>query len=343
MNDLVSIIIPVFNVPEKYLRKSIESCIYQTYKNIQIILVDDGSTDGCQTICDKYEEFDSRITVIHQKNGGLSNARNTGQRCAKGKWITFVDGDDYLEKNAIEELILETQKEPNVDVVLSAAFKSGQKDIPLSNYDGLNNRQKYLNNDTLEQLKLVFRFEYGLGDVWGKLMKRSFLIEKEIFHDEDIRHGVEGIVFCTKLMGSASNVVFIKKYLYHYTSNPQSISFFVTPETITYTLKGVNRVNQILKQTKLYNEIKPFFYERVKYIIVSTTLRGVFNPKYHVNYSQRKHECSMFLKNTIINESLNEKAINCSFSRRIILFLLKFKLYRLVYIAAKINQRRLCR
>lgn len=102
-NSLITIIIPVYNI-EKYLRKCIESVIEQTYKNIEIILVDDGSMDNSGEICDQYKEKDSRILVIHKRNGGLSDARNSAIDIAKGKYLFFLDGDDYIEKDSIEYL-----------------------------------------------------------------------------------------------------------------------------------------------------------------------------------------------------------------------------------------------
>ena len=104
MGDLISVIVPVYNV-EKYIKKCLDSIIYQTYKNIEIILVDDGSTDNSGIICDVYKERDKRIKVIHKKNNGVSAARNTGIENANGKWISFVDSDDWIDKNYFEILI----------------------------------------------------------------------------------------------------------------------------------------------------------------------------------------------------------------------------------------------
>ena len=101
--DLISIVIPVYNVQD-YLNKCLDSVLNQTYNNIEIILVDDGSTDKSGEICDKYNEKDNRIQVIHKQNGGLSDARNVGIKNARGKYITFVDSDDYLELDYIEYL-----------------------------------------------------------------------------------------------------------------------------------------------------------------------------------------------------------------------------------------------
>lgn len=101
--DLISVIIPVYNV-EKYLRQCINSVINQTYHNIEIILVDDGSPDNCGKICEEYAQKDSRIKVIHKKNGGLSDARNAGIEIATGKYITFIDSDDDIVKEYVEYL-----------------------------------------------------------------------------------------------------------------------------------------------------------------------------------------------------------------------------------------------
>lgn len=102
---LVSIIVPVYKV-EKYLKKCVESILAQTYKNFELILVDDGSPDCCPAICDSYAEKDDRVTVIHKKNGGLSDARNVGIAIAKGDFICFIDSDDYVSENFLQLLLM---------------------------------------------------------------------------------------------------------------------------------------------------------------------------------------------------------------------------------------------
>lgn len=103
-NPLITIVVPIYNV-ERFLRPCIESILGQTYKNLEIILVDDGSTDSCGKICDKYEKIDSRILVIHQENKGLSEARNAGIDAATGEYIAFIDSDDYVRGNYTETLL----------------------------------------------------------------------------------------------------------------------------------------------------------------------------------------------------------------------------------------------
>ena len=114
-NSLVSIIIPIYNV-EQYLDRCIKSVINQTYKNIEIILVDDGSTDKCPEICDQYAQKDNRIVVIHKENGGLSSARNAGMKVLKGEYMLFADSDDWIKENTVEEL-LQIAIEHDVDFV----------------------------------------------------------------------------------------------------------------------------------------------------------------------------------------------------------------------------------
>lgn len=105
-NNLVSVIVPIYNV-EPYLRKCVDSILAQTYINLEVILVDDGSPDGCPAICDEYKEKDERVKVIHKSNGGLSDARNAGLDAMTGEYVTFVDSDDWLEFDVIQTLVNE--------------------------------------------------------------------------------------------------------------------------------------------------------------------------------------------------------------------------------------------
>ena len=103
MEDLISVIVPIYNI-EPYVNRCVESVVKQTYSNLEIILVDDGSEDNSPSICDKWKEKDSRIVVIHKANGGLSDARNAGMKISHGKFYSFVDGDDEISPNMLERL-----------------------------------------------------------------------------------------------------------------------------------------------------------------------------------------------------------------------------------------------
>ena len=123
MIDKVSIIVPVYNI-ENYIRVCVESILAQTYESFELILVDDGSKDNSGILCDEYAAIDSRVKVIHKENGGVSSARNTGLQQAKGKWIMYVDGDDWIEPDMIESLI-EAAKATEADLVFGDYMKYG--------------------------------------------------------------------------------------------------------------------------------------------------------------------------------------------------------------------------
>ena len=114
--DKISVILPVYKV-EKYIDQCMETVLNQTYRNLEIILVDDGSPDNCGSICDSYAEKDDRIVVIHKENGGAPAARNDALKIATGDWIAYVDPDDWIEKNAFEEALAAGQRD-NSDIVI---------------------------------------------------------------------------------------------------------------------------------------------------------------------------------------------------------------------------------
>jgi len=158
MNKLLSIIVPVYNV-EKYLERCLTSLLEQEYKDIEIILVDDGSTDSSGEICDSYAEKYNNIKVIHQSNGGLSAARNTGVKAAEGDYIAFVDSDDWVKPDMFSKLMGEAQLHPDVDMVkcgyCETDGKGYEKEILFSGSD----RQHLIEKDNL--LKY-----YGKGALW---------------------------------------------------------------------------------------------------------------------------------------------------------------------------------
>lgn len=155
MEELISIIVPIYNV-EKYIHRCVDSIINQTYKNLEIILVDDGSRDGCGIICDQYAELDHRVTVVHKSNAGLGYARNSGLDVATGEYVTFVDGDDYIGPAHIEtmySLIRETctdtciaghtkvyanRNEEHVNVCAGIVFRNDVKEQILPRMCGAN-------------------------------------------------------------------------------------------------------------------------------------------------------------------------------------------------------------
>lgn len=213
--DQISIVVPVYNV-ENYLSYCVESLRQQTYKNIEIILVDDGSTDSSGEICDQYAREDDRIKVLHIENGGLSNARNTGVKESSTDWIVFIDSDDYYDHRAIEYLV-ELRDKYRVDLVATPVIEVRNYE----NSDFLGDfREKYSGKlDRRTALEQMFYGNYVGTHSGGKLYKKEILLRFPYPNGmlyEDLALAYEHIAFCENIAVSDLN-------LYKYYRRPGSI------------------------------------------------------------------------------------------------------------------------
>ena len=175
MDNLISVIVPIYNV-EKYLDRCIKSIVNQSYKNLEIILVEDGSPDKCGEICDKWKKKDERIKVIHKENGGVSSARNVGLKYANGEYITFVDSDDWLKDDMIEHL-LKKLIDNNVDISICTCIVATNKSM----WDPNAGRKDCIITKK-EAIKRLLYKEFCV--VWGTLFSRNVI--EGIFFREDI-------------------------------------------------------------------------------------------------------------------------------------------------------------
>lgn len=203
-NDLVSIIVPIYNL-EKYIDKCIKSLISQTYRNIEKILVDDGSSDNSSNIIDRYKKMDKRICVIHKKNEGVSKARNTGIEASTGQYLSFVDGDDTVDENYIE-FLYKSLIQNNADI--SAC---GHKDIKDGKVIFETREIETITNNEIA-LKMLFETNYFSTSVWGKLFKRN-LFETNKF-DENLAIA-EDFDLLFKIFSDA-NIIYINTKEKHY-------------------------------------------------------------------------------------------------------------------------------
>lgn len=216
---MISIIIPIYKV-EQYLDECVTSIINQTYKDLEIILVDDGSPDNCPQMCDKWAKKDARIKVVHKKNGGLSSARNAGLKVATGEYIGFVDSDDYVDETMYEDLIQVMMQNEKTMVVSSPIIR---------NTDGVFTPYKvgtyeYKDGDTMsfsEYMKLFLGMNMD-ATVWNKLYKREFIqtMFREGRNNEDylfMYNNVKNLYDSDKLLAVSAHAH------YYYRDNAQSI------------------------------------------------------------------------------------------------------------------------
>ena len=214
-NDLVSVVIPIYNV-EKYLEKCVNSLVNQTYRNLEIILVDDGSTDNSGNIADELSKIDSRINVYHKKNGGLSDARNFGIEHANGKYICFVDSDDYVSLNYIFDLY-NGIKEYNYDIAIVDFLKFDEK---IKIYDDIRNTNiKYFSLTKEEAINSLFNDSSFGNYAWNKMYKLSLF--KNIRYP--IGKKMEDLGTTYKLFLKSDNIVYCDAKDYYYLQRKGSI------------------------------------------------------------------------------------------------------------------------
>ena len=211
-NPLVSVIIPVYNV-ESYLKECLDSVVNQSYKNLEIILVDDGSNDGSGAICDDYASGDERIKVIHKKNGGVSEARNLGIKESRGEYITFVDADDFIDSKAMENLVTNSKKY-KTDITIGDRIIRHTNGYTINHSaENIPRLKSFSINNTNE--KMMFELLAHINSVWGKLYKKDFIIKNNIIFPTDIKIG-EDFEFLAKAYLNAKNMVYIKDVVYYY-------------------------------------------------------------------------------------------------------------------------------
>lgn len=212
MNTLVSIIVPVYNV-EKYLERCIQSILEQNYKNLEIILVDDGSTDNSGEICDKYAKEDSRIVVYHKQNGGLSSARNYGIERAHGAFISFIDSDDFVNKRYVE-ILMDNCGCDNITICFNEKVNENAK---LDTED-----VGFVEKEELTSDEAIVRFfnDNIYVSAWGKLYPAAF------FSDIRFPKGkiYEDYATTYKLYAKAKMITVAKVKCYYYTIRTSSIT-----------------------------------------------------------------------------------------------------------------------
>lgn len=210
--DLISVIVPIYNV-EQYLEQCIQSICIQSYKNLEIILVDDGSPDRCSEICDEWAQKDSRIHVIHKQNGGLSDARNVGIEYAKGKYIAFVDSDDWIEEDLFQKMWNELQCN-NAQIAACKIVKVFEKSCEEQK---IHSKQKIFSSK--EALQTLLIGQDFCAVVWNKLYCRDII--------GDIRFPVgrlhEDEFFTYRVMANASKLVLVSEGKYYYRQRGGSI------------------------------------------------------------------------------------------------------------------------
>ena len=268
----VSVIIPIFNVGH-FLRPCLDSILNQTFKEFEILLVDDGSTDNSGAICDDYARKDNRIHVVHKSNGGVSSARNTGIQLSKSEWLYFVDADDEIISNGLETLYNATS--PQIDLVCASYIRK-ENDVIITERESFSNlslsREQFIDEISKFRTKTFDRY------LWCKLFRKSIIKENALSFDENLAYR-EDVVFlyryaskCKQKISCLCDQVYVYNrrsegaamtYVSQY--SPKSKGMFYAIIECIETLKKDNILlpltNRILKKELIYS------YKRIRHLI----------------------------------------------------------------------------
>ncbi len=328
--ELISIIVPIYKT-EKFLPICIDSLINQTYKNIEILLIDDGSPDNSGKICDEYLKKDSRIKVIHQKNQGVSVARNSGIIESTGKWIVFVDGDDYAESEMIQRLYY-TAKEKDCDIVFGNYYILTEKN---------KSTRKYFTGDLNEILErdkkiLLKKCMENLGVPWGKIYKKELITKNNILFKPQLKR-MQDSIFNLYAFQLAKKIEYVEDCLYNYRQFLESACYKYNPSIDVISKEILNEINIFIDKYNLSQELREEYYKKcVKLYIEILKLKYI---PIEVNY---KYKDIIFDLKSLKKEELYSTAIKkCKFkglnsNYKIGLLLLKLNFINLIYLYYKI-------
>ena len=293
MNDLISIIIPMYNA-EKYIIKLLDSIKAQTYKNLEIIIVNDGSQDNSLSIVEKWQKEDNRIKVITQTNSGASKARNVGIEHATGKYISFLDADDYIEHDMYEKLY---KKMLEVDVnILRANYIKEDVENGITETGSLYTiSNKKLNRDDIRQILLPYIFDDKIKAYSPLLLLKTDFVKGHFFFKENI-HMMEDLLFFLDILMATDYVYFYDFACYHYILHSTSSSHL--RKNIIRNYKNTLMVVSYILDTLNRNQVGDIVYKKVHHIYSVVITKYItrllkLNDEYTITFDQMKELLSL--------------------------------------------------
>lgn len=310
---LLSIIVPVYNVASQLVR-CIETICNQTYRNIEIILVDDGSTDESGQICDDFSAKDDRIKVIHKTNGGLSSARNAGLDAATGYYYGFVDSDDYIELDMYEILVSCLENNPRADIACAGIIREGQQG---ENKEVIRCPHTETIYDWKEAITEILRLRNIGISVWSKLFKKN-VFENVRFPEGQTNEDANIVMDLHR----NRMVVHSARPLYHYVVREGSITSKYDPKRALYTWKNIEKIQQSLSGESVDLRKQAKYYEAIcmyNTLISYNCQNDVKDEKIAVYFDSFKSNCIRLI---LSNECTMRMKVNC--------ILLRFRIYRIL-------------
>ncbi|MBR7132413.1 MAG: glycosyltransferase family 2 protein [Clostridia bacterium] len=337
MPSLVSIVVPVYNC-EAYLNRCIDSLVNQTYKNLEIILVDDGSSDNSPFLCDEWSKNDRRVKVIHKINAGAGMARNTGVEHATGEYIFFVDSDDYLDLTTVEKCISKSQ-ETSADLIIfgkNECYENGTvKPIPI-------NPEKtfYKDNDITETiLPGLFTYKIGVGiSVWGKMFRLGLITQNNVSFCSEREIFSEDAYFTLEIFNFISSIAILKENLYFYCKNDNSYTQKIKTNHQILNDLFLQKSIALCERNSYPSAVKMCVYARYQMFALAG-MKQIINTR--LPAKEKYTLINSFFKNKTLKSTLTNKTLLLQgFFSRVFWCFLRFKLYPVCYILLWFKSRK---
>ena len=333
-NPLVTVVVPVYNV-EKYLDRCIDSIVNQTYKNLEIILVDDGSPDNCPKMCDAWAEKDNRIKVIHKQNAGAGIARNSGIEASTGDYVLFVDSDDFIDLKTIEKCVSKIQL-TQCDVVMFGrytVFADGRtKETPV-----VTKEYYFSDNQIIDDiLPGLFIHERGIGiSSCNKLYNLKIIKDNKIQYKSEREFLSEDAIFHLELFGFVKSVTIIPENFYYYFQNEQSFSRTYRRDLHTlnnnFLKQCVNVCNKYKNNKRLINSVCARYH-----IYALAGMKQIMNSD--LSDIEKKENIYKIFKDGTLNETLSSDVLSVEKKTlKIFYYLIRYKMYYLAFLMLKIR------
>lgn len=302
--EKISVIIPVYKV-EKYLRQCMDSVVNQTYANLEIIAIDDGSPDRCGAICDEYAAGDPRIQVIHKSNGGLSAARNDALAIATGDWILFVDSDDWLELDLCEKA-LSAARSNDADILIYDLFRentnTGTERICAFPKGFVTDDRAIISGMQLSALNRYYTpisTAWSQGFPWDKLFRAELILKNGLRFATNVKAN-EDVIFALHAFQFANRIGYIPEPLYHYRMNQTSIGHKFSPNRVEIDLEIYREMEKV---GKLYG-LKEDYYQALNARIVENTCLCANRCFFKENGDKSLHEELNYVRQVLKTEPI---------------------------------------
>ena len=341
----ISVVVPIYNV-EQYLHRSLDAIVNQTYKNLEIILIDDGAKDSSGKICDEYVARDSRIRVIHKMNEGAGIARNVALDCVTGDYVVFVDSDDYMELDMYEKMIAEAEKYHADLVICGADFIDSQNKLKRYNANPFENKKVFRNEEIQDvilnmlerpectKIKSSYPIDMAL---WKGMFSREIIEKNHIRLCSERTHKSEDFIFYTEFVPKCKCVVLMEERLYYHCDNQASISHNYSVKVQKLNNAMLDKLLQHVKENNLSEECRLGairVYLEATFIVVLDEFRNHKKSRYCEIKDNIRYVC---------NDSVFKEYAKYAFlfvsepKKKIILNLMRMRQNWLIYIIIKLQ------